>query len=57
MNRAQRRAQPAKPLILTKITLSFQDSEDVSLDIHKVFIVDKITKKPLFQEKPDATRT
>ena len=51
VNREQRRAQPKQPLILTKITLSFQDQEDVNLDIHKVLIVDKITKKPLFQEK------
>lgn len=53
MNREQRRAQPKgdKNLILKSITLQFEGQEPVMLDIHKVLIVDKITKQPLFQEK------
>ena len=56
MNREARRKslKEDKRIVLTAITLTFEDGQTINLDIHKVAIVDKETKANLFSEVLDA---
>lgn len=57
MNRQQRRAsarQGDQKMVLKRILLTFEDETSTLLDIGKVMIVDRLTKKPLFEEVLDS---
>lgn len=54
MNRQQRRAtakQGDQELVLKRIVLTFEDGTSTLLDINKVQIIDRATKRPLFEEE------
>lgn len=60
MNRAQRRRTNhipgEKTLVLKRILLTFEDGTTTFLDTSKVQIVDRATKKPLFDEVLDKVK-
>lgn len=51
MNREQRRNadKPGQRLVVSAITVSFEDGSGVNLDPSKVMIIDRTTKKDLFK--------
>lgn len=50
-------AKANRRLNLTGITLTFEDGEQVNLNIHKVLIVDVDTKEPLFKPLVESKRS
>jgi hypothetical protein len=48
---SNKQAQTSKKLILKRIFIAFEDGSGTELDINKVELVERATKKPLFEVK------
>jgi hypothetical protein len=50
---SNKQAQTSKKLVLKRIFVAFEDGSGVELDINKVELVKRATKKPLFEVKQE----
>lgn len=48
---SNKQAQATKKLILKRILITFEDGSGAVMDINKVELVDRVTRKPLFEAK------